>query len=77
MSFRTIRKKVGIEEEKHQILDMFYYVPLSKFKFNGKKVWNMFDSFYAPQLKDFSEVIAARERRREALEHRDLKQIDS
>ncbi len=74
---RTIRKKVGIEEEKHQILDMFYYVPLSKFKFNGKKVWNMFDSFYAPQLKDFSEVIAARERRREALEHRDLKQIDS
>lgn len=48
---RAIRKKVGIEKEKHQIMDMFDFVPLSKYTFNGRKCWKLFDSFYAPELE--------------------------
>ena len=47
---RRIRKFININEEK-KIDDTYDFVPLSAFKFNGKKYWQFFDSFEAPHLK--------------------------
>ena len=46
---RLIRKQVGINDDK-LICDSFDFVPLSKFKFSGRRVFPHFDSFDAPKL---------------------------
>mgnify|MGYP005973447151 CR=1 FL=1 len=46
---RQIKKTVGINDEK-LVADAFEFVPLSKFKYSGRKVFKHFDSFSAPAL---------------------------
>ena len=50
---KRIRKFIGISDEK-KIDDTYDFVPLSTFKFNGKKYWQYFDSFDAPKLREIS-----------------------
>lgn len=48
-TLRLIRKQVGINDDK-LICDSFDFVPFSKFKFSGRRVFSHFDSFDAPKL---------------------------
>ena len=50
---RAIVKRVGIDKNTHQIADIYDWVPLSKYKFKGKKYWKYFDSFSQKNLPDF------------------------
>ena len=51
--FKRAIKKIGIDKETRQFVDYYDWVLFSKYKFNGKKYWNMFDSFDTSDLPDF------------------------
>jgi hypothetical protein len=51
--FKRAVKKIGIDKETRQFMDYYDWVLFSKYKFNGKKYWGMFDSFDTSDLPDF------------------------
>ena len=51
--FKRAVKKIGIDKETRQFMDFYDWVLFSKYKFNGKKYWGMFDSFDTSDLPDF------------------------
>lgn len=54
--FKRAVKKIGIDKDTHQFIDYYEWVLFSKYKFNGKKYWGMFDSFDTSDLPDFPQI---------------------
>lgn len=47
---RRIRRRIGIDDQTHQIVDLFEFVPFSRRYLFAPRYWKLFDSYDAPQL---------------------------
>lgn len=51
---RCIKKSISIDKDTRQIIDAYDFVPFSKYKFKGRKLFKMFNSFSVDtDLPDF------------------------
>ncbi len=56
---RAISKRIGIDKNTHQVVDLYEFVLFSKWKFKGKKYWKYFDSFSQKPLSDYPVTVPA------------------
>lgn len=51
---RRIKKHISIQKETKQIIDAYEFVPLSRFRFSGRKYFKLFNSYETYPLPEYS-----------------------